>query len=254
MFQHLYKNRRDEVRTTTTTEIVFILLLIISLFAYYANQKANIKEREIEILNIKIEELIKDNKKLEQIINKQNTEIKDLKEEIKDLKKLVTAMPPDNPNFTIKNLGDEIAELKKQLDALKKKIAALKGQGKGGSDWPRCLPNETPPFIFKVVLSRNGYTVSKSGEWLDDLPRYNSIFYGVPGVKGILSTGLISLKKFKLHARKIYYWGTTQATKCRFRVRLVLGISKDPSFPSGILTELRQAVEDYFYIKILKNG
>ena len=273
MLHHLYKVRRLEVRSTSTTEVVIVLLLIVSLLAYGTSDKfkneIDLQERQIQNLKKEKEQLVIKKLELEIIVRKQKSKISELEEQIEQLINLIQPIAPGERtslNFAeakIKDFIKKVAELNEQIDRLKKEnerlrnkdtAVASKGSGQGGSDFPRCLLNETPRFIFKVVLSRNGYTIFKSVEWLDDLARYNTIFYGVNGVKGILSTGRMSLKKFKTHARKIYYWGTTQATKCRFRVRMVLGISKDPSFPSGILTELRQAVEDYFYIKISKNG
>ena len=253
-----------EVQLTSLTEVLIIILFALLLFNYSSLDKVDIKEREVQGLNLKIKKLESDLVE-KQIENKKLTEELKAKQQTVDIIKryLVPNITPSE--VTLEDLimilaaqvanGDGegpsqetvILRLEKQIVALNARVKELEAnldtEG-SGTDKPRCdIPGLVSQYnqIATVEVFPGFYKVS--GNWDHITERTNVAL--VPGLLALENDSL-SRSEFKKAAAKVFSWSKKQPEECRFRVDLKVSEATKGLITSEGLKRI-SLVTQYFY-------
>ena len=253
-----------EVQLTSLTEVLIIILFALLLFNYSSLDKVDIKEREVQGLNLKIKKLESDLVE-KQIENKKLTEELKAKQQTVDIIKryLVPNITPSE--VTLEDLimilaaqvanGDGegpsqetvILRLEKQIVALNARVKELEAnldtEG-SGTDKPRCdIPGLVSQYnqIATVEVFPDSYKVS--GNWDHVTERTNVAL--VPGLLALENNSL-SRSEFKKAAAKVFSWSKKQPEECRFRVDLKISEATKGLITSEGLKRI-SLVTQYFY-------
>ena len=253
-----------EVQLTSLTEVLIIILFALLLFNYSSLDKVDIKEREVQGLNLKIKKLESDLVE-KQIENKKLTEELKAKQQTVDIIKryLVPNITPSE--VTLEDLimilaaqvanGDGegpsqetvILRLEKQIVALNARVKELEAnldtEG-SGTDKPRCdIPGLVSQYnqIATVEVFPDSYKVS--GNWDHVTERTNIAL--VPGLLALENNSL-SRSEFKKAAAKVFSWSKKQPEECRFRVDLKVSEATKGLITSEGLKRI-SLVTQYFY-------
>jgi hypothetical protein len=258
-----------EVQLTSLTEVLIIILFALLLFNYSSLDKVDIKEREVQGLNLKIKKLESDLVE-KQIENKKLTEELKAKQQTVDIIKryLVPNITPSE--VTLEDLimilaaqvanGDGegpsqetvILRLEKQIVALNARVKELEAnldtEG-SGTDKPRCdIPGLVSQYnqIATVEVFPDAYKVS--GNWNHVTERINVAV--VPGLLA-LEDETLSRAEFKTAASKVFSWSKSQPEECRFRVDLKVSEATKGLITSEGLKRIN-LVTQYFYQRTVK--
>jgi outer membrane murein-binding lipoprotein Lpp len=257
-----------EVQLTSLTEVLIIILFALLLFNYSSLDKVDIKEREVQELNLKIEKLETD---MEVQAKAQSKKIRELKKELKEAKQtidivkryLVPNISPTEVELEdlIMILASQVANgdgegpsqetvilrLEKQIVALNARVKELEAnldtEG-SGTDKPRCdIPGLVSQYnqIATVEVFPGFYKVS--GNWDHITERTNVAL--VPGLLALENNSL-SRSEFKKAAAKVFSWSKKQPEECRFRVDLKVSEATKGLITSEGLKRI-SLVTQYFY-------
>ena len=257
-----------EVQLTSLTEVLIIILFALLLFNYSSLDKVDIKEREVQELNLKIEKLETD---MEVQAKAQSKKIRELKKELKEAKQTIDIIkrylvPDISPTEVeledlIMILASQVANgdgegpsqetvilrLEKQIVALNARVKELEAnldtEG-SGTDKPRCdIPGLVSQYnqIATVEVFPDAYKVS--GNWNHVTERINVAV--VPGLLA-LEDETLSRAEFKTAASKVFSWSKSQPEECRFRVDLKVSEATKGLITSEGLKRI-SLVTQYFY-------
>ena len=257
-----------EVQLTSLTEVLIIILFALLLFNYSSLDKVDIKEREVQELNLKIEKLETD---MEAQAKAQNKKIRELKKELKEAKQTIDIIK----RYLIPNISPTEVELEDLIMILAAQVANGEGEGPSqetvilrleeeiaalnarikeleanldtegsGIDKPRCdIPGLVSQYnqIATVEVFPDSYKVS--GNWDRVTERTNVAL--VPGLLALENDNL-SRSEFKKAAAKVLSWSKNQPEECRFRVDLKVSEATKGLITSEGLKRI-SLVTQYFY-------
>ena len=258
-----------EVQLTSLTEVLIIILFALLLFNHNSLEKVTIKEREVQELNLEIEELKVAMEFQRKKIRELNQKLKVSNQTIDIIKRYL--IPNISPTkVTSEDLimilaaqvtkddgeGDNqeavILRLEKQIVRLNARIKVLETNfdTKGsGTDKPRCdIPGLVNQYnqIATVEVFPDNYKVS--GNWNHVTERINVAV--VPGLLALESETL-SRAEFKKAASKVFLWSRNQPEECRFRVDLKVSEATKGLITSEGLKRIN-LVTQYFYQRTIK--
>lgn len=111
-----------EVQLTSLTEVLIIILFALLLFNYSSLDKVDIKEREVQELNLKIEKLETD---MEVQAKAQSKKIRELKKELKEAKQTIDIIK----RYLVPNISPTEVELEDLIMILASQVANGDGEG-----------------------------------------------------------------------------------------------------------------------------
>ena len=262
-----------EVQLTSLTEVLIIILFALLLFNYSSLDKVDIKEREVQELNLKIEKLETD---MEVQAKAQSKKIRELKKELKEAKQTIDIIK----RYLVPNISPTEVELEDLIMILASQVANGDGEGPSqetvilrlekqivglnarikklesnldtegsGTDKPRCdIPGLVSQYnqIATVEVFPDAYKVS--GNWNHVTERINVAV--VPGLLA-LEDETLSRAEFKTAASKVFSWSKSQPEECRFRVDLKVSEATKGLITSEGLKRIN-LVTQYFYQRTVK--